>query len=112
MLASWKESYDKPRPRCKKPTHHFADKGLSSQSYGFTSSPYMDVRKKKDSAKSCPALCNPMAPLHMGFSGQESWNGLPFPSPGDLPDPILNPGLSHYRHMLYRLTYKGSPKES
>ena len=26
-------------------------------------------------------------PLSMGFSRQEYWNGLPFPSPGDLPDP-------------------------
>ena len=27
------------------------------------------------------------APLCMGFSRQEYWNGLPFPPPGDLPDP-------------------------
>ena len=27
------------------------------------------------------------APLSMGFSGQEYWSGLPFPSPGDLPNP-------------------------
>ena len=27
------------------------------------------------------------APPSMGFSRQESWSGLPFPSPGDLPDP-------------------------
>ena len=27
------------------------------------------------------------APLSMGFSRQEYWGGLPFPSPGDLPDP-------------------------
>ena len=27
------------------------------------------------------------APLSVGFSGQEQWSGLPFPSPGDLPDP-------------------------
>jgi len=27
------------------------------------------------------------APLSMGFSRQEYWNGLPFPSPGDLPHP-------------------------
>ena len=52
----------------------------------------MDVRKKKDSAKLCPALCDPMAPLYMGFSGQESWSGLPFPSPGDLPNPGIEPG--------------------
>ena len=28
----------------------------------------------------------------MGFSRQECWSGLPFPSPGDLPDPGLEPG--------------------
>jgi len=27
----------------------------------------------------------------MGFSRQECWNGLPFPSPGDLPDPGIKP---------------------
>ena len=27
------------------------------------------------------------APLSMGFSRQEYWSGLPFPAPGDLPDP-------------------------
>ena len=27
------------------------------------------------------------APLSMGFSRQEIWSGLPFPSPGDIPDP-------------------------
>ena len=32
------------------------------------------------------------APLSMGFSGQEYWNGLPFPSPGDLADPGIKPG--------------------
>ena len=31
------------------------------------------------------------APLSMGFSGQEHWSGLPFPSPGDLPDPGIKP---------------------
>ena len=31
------------------------------------------------------------APLSMGFSRQEYWNGLPFPSPGDLPDPGIEP---------------------
>ena len=36
------------------------------------------------------------APLFMGFSRQQYWSGLPFPSPGDLP----NPGLPHCRQML------------
>ena len=32
------------------------------------------------------------APLPMGFSRQEYWSGLPFPSPGDLPHPEIEPG--------------------
>ena len=32
------------------------------------------------------------APLSMGFSWQEYWSGLPFPSPGDLSDPGIKPG--------------------
>jgi len=32
------------------------------------------------------------APLSMGFSRQEYWSGLPFPSPGDLSDPRIEPG--------------------
>ena len=32
------------------------------------------------------------APLSMEFSRQEYWNVLPFPSPGDLPDPEIEPG--------------------
>ena len=48
-------------------------------------------------AQSCPTLCNPMdsslhqAPASMGFSRQEYWSGLPFPSPGNLPDPGIEP---------------------
>ena len=36
-FAPWKESYDKPRQRVKKQRYHFAYKGPSSQSYGFSS---------------------------------------------------------------------------
>ena len=32
------------------------------------------------------------APPSMGFSRQEYWSGLPLPSPGDLPDPGIEPG--------------------
>ena len=47
--------------------------------------------------KSCPTLATPrtvacQAPLSMGFSRQEYWSGLPLPSPGDLPDPGIEPG--------------------
>ena len=35
--APWKKSYDQPRQHIKKQRHYFADKGPSSQSYGFSS---------------------------------------------------------------------------
>ena len=35
MLAPWKKSYDQPRQHIKKQRHYFANKGLSSQNYGF-----------------------------------------------------------------------------
>ena len=34
----WKESYDQPRQHIEKQRHYFANKGLSSQGYGFSSS--------------------------------------------------------------------------
>ena len=37
MLAPWKKSYDQPRQHIKKQRHYFANKGPSSQSYGFSS---------------------------------------------------------------------------
>ena len=57
--------------------------------------------KKKESevAQSCLTLCHLMdcsvayqGPLSMEFSRQEYWIGLPFPCPGDLPDPGIKPG--------------------
>ena len=53
--------------------------------------------KHSEVAQSCPTLCDPwtvacQAPLSMGFSRQEYWSGLPFPSPGDLPNPGVEPG--------------------
>ena len=47
-------------------------------------------------AQPCPTLCEPMdcahqPPLSVGFPRQESWTALPFPSPGDLPDPGMKP---------------------
>ena len=38
-----------------------------------------------------PQTIGCQAPLSMGFPRQESWSGLPFPSPGDLPDPRIKP---------------------
>ena len=39
-----------------------------------------------------PQNVDRQAPLSMGFSRQENWIGLPFPSPGDLSDPGIEPG--------------------
>ena len=47
--------------------------------------------------QSCPTLHNPwrtaarQVPLSLGFSRQEYWSGLSFPTPGDLPDPGIEP---------------------
>ena len=38
-----------------------------------------------------PWAVAPHAPLSMGFPRQEYWDGWPFPSPGDLPDPGVEP---------------------
>ena len=59
-------------------------------------------------AQSCLTLCNPwtiacQAPLSLGFSRQESWSGLPFPFPGDLPDlgmEFASPALAGRFHTL------------
>ena len=55
--------------------------------------PLRTLKKKSESevTRSCPALCDPMNCSLPGFSihgifRQEYWSGLPFPSPGDLPD--------------------------
>ena len=47
-------------------------------------------------AQSCPTLCNsvgcsPPGSSVQGFSRQEYWSGLPFPSPGDPPNPGIEP---------------------
>ena len=52
--------------------------------------------KKKSVAQSCSTLCDPwtvthQASLSMEFSSQEYRSGLPFSSPGDLPDPGIEP---------------------
>ena len=55
-----------------------------------------NIEKEREVAQSCLTLCDPwtvahQAPLSMEFSRQEYWSGLPFPSPGDLPEPGIEP---------------------
>ena len=59
-------------------------------------------------AKSCPTLVTPwivtlQAPLPMGFPRQEYWSELPFPSPGDLPDPGIEPRSTALQADSYQL---------
>ena len=51
---------------------------------------------KNEISQSCLTLATPQTiacqvPLSIGFSRQEYWSGLPFPSPGDFPDPGIEP---------------------
>ena len=48
-------------------------------------------------------------PLSMGVSRPEPWTGSPCPPPGDLPKGS-NPGLPHFRRILYHLRHQGSPR--
>ena len=93
MLAPWKKSYGQPRQHIKKQRHHFANTGPSSQGYGFSNGHVwmweMDCEESCccqvasvvfDSVK--PHTWQPIRlPPSLGFSRQEHWSGLPFPSP-------------------------------
>ena len=65
-------------------------------------------------AKSCPTLATPwtvahQAPLFLGFSSQEYWSGLPFPSPGDLPDPGIKCRSSVLQEDSLQTELQGKP---
>ena len=99
MLAPWKKSYDQPRQHVKNPKHCFAKKGLSSQSYGFSSShvwmwelDYKESWAPKnwcfwivvlEKALESPLDCKEIQPVHpkgnhswifIGRTGCWSWN--------------------------------------
>ena len=60
-------------------------------------------------------LCDPMdcvahqAPLSMGFARQEYWSGLSFPSPGDLPNPGIEPGSPALEGRFFTTAPPGKP---
>ena len=49
------------------------------------------------------------APMSMGFPKQECWSGLPFPSPGDIPDLGIEPGPPALQTDSLPLSHLGSP---
>ena len=67
--------------------------------------------------KSCPTLASPWtvahkAPLYVGFSRQEYWSGVPFPSPGDLPNPGIKPRSSALQADSLPTELPGKPEKS
>ena len=88
MLAPWKKSYDQPRQHTKKQRHYFANKGLSSQRCGFSSSHAwmweLDYKKKLQAEKlmlfwtvvlektlESPLDCKEIQPVHP--KGNQPW---------------------------------------
>ena len=86
-LTPWKESYDQPRQHIKKQRHYFANKGLSSQGYGFSSGRVwmweLDYKESWASNNWCfwtvvlkktlesPLDCKKIQPVHP--KGNQSW---------------------------------------
>ena len=50
------------------------------------------------------------SPLSMRFPRQEYWSGLPFPLPGDLSNPEINPCLLNWQADSLQLYHQGNPK--
>ena len=87
MLTPWKESYDQPREHIKNQRHYFANKGLSSQGYGFSSGhvwmwelDYKESWAQKDQcfwtvvlekALESPLDCKEIQPVHP--KGDQAW---------------------------------------
>ena len=87
MLAPWKKSYDQPRRHIQKQRHYFANKDLSSQSYGFSSGHVwmgeLDYKESWAPKNQCfwtvvlektlesPVACKEIQPVHPG--GNQSW---------------------------------------
>ena len=72
------------------------DTTLMAESEEELKSLLMKVKVKVKSLSHVQLFATPwtvacQAPLSMGFSRQEYWNGLPVPSPGDLPNPGIKP---------------------
>ena len=75
----------------------------------------ISLKTETEVAQSCLTLCDPTDYSLPGSSihgstlpRQEYWNGLPFPSPGNLPDPGIEPEYPHRRQTLYHLNHPGN----
>ena len=91
--------------------HHAGQKGRA-QPRSLPSVPHASNGPVKVKvAQSCLTLCDPMDYIVHGILQARLLEWVPFPSPGDLPNPQgSNPGLSHCGQILYQLNHKGSPR--
>ena len=69
--------------------------------------------KKVKVTQSCLPLCNPVecslpTSSVLGISRQEYWTELPFPSPGGLPNPQIEPTICVVGRFIYCLSHQGS----
>ena len=107
--VQWGEPRKGPGRRGGRGTRRGARKGLGEERVDASHVPALGLVTNL-----CPTLPPPWiaackAPLSMGFPRQEYWSGLPFPSPGNLPDLGIEPRfLLNYRQILYWLSYEGS----
>ena len=73
------------------------------------------VKVKVLVTQSCPTLCDPLdcvvhqAPLSMEFPRQEYWSELPWPSPGDLPNPGTEPSFPAFAGGFFTTELPGKP---
>ena len=116
MFAPWSKCYDKPRQHIKKQRHYFANKGPSSQSYGFSSSHVwmweLDHKEGWSEVKwkSLRRVQLFATPWTWNFLGQNTGVGSLSLLQGIFPTQGSNPGLLHCRQILYQLSHKGSPR--
>ena len=100
MLAPWKKIYDQPRQHIKRQRHYFANKGPSSQSYGFSSSRvWMRVPKNwrfwtvvLEKTLESPLDCKEIQPVHP--KGHQSWISLE--------GLVLKLKLQYFGHLMQR----------
>ena len=66
---------------------------MFKKNFAFVKAVKMFWKIESEVAQLCPTLCDPIdySLPSVGFSRQEYWSGLPFPSPGDLPDTRIQP---------------------
>ena len=99
--AGHRPSQDHPPTVRFQVSHAFLVQSLRAQNFQLGTDSNLPLqRKKRKKVKSLsrvrlfvtPWTVAYQPPPSMGFSRQESWSGLPFPSPGDLPNAGIEPG--------------------